>query len=91
MKNLVLCELFFLFLGGTADQVYPKMNVGDIVIEINGHSCHLMKHKKAIDLIRTGGKTLRLKLLRGNGTVPEVTAYDRSNLSNSTSGSIQDR
>ena len=60
---------------GPAAICFPKIDVGDKLIAINDIPCHgnqLMSHKNAIDLIRRGGKSLRLTLEKGNGTVPEL-------------------
>ncbi|XP_051525786.1 membrane-associated guanylate kinase, WW and PDZ domain-containing protein 1-like [Myxocyprinus asiaticus] len=53
-----------------------KMRVGDEILEINGESTKNMKHSRAIELIKNGGRQARLVLKRGDGSVPE---YDRSN------------
>uniref|UniRef100_A0A4W3HWY9 Membrane-associated guanylate kinase, WW and PDZ domain-containing protein 1 n=1 Tax=Callorhinchus milii TaxID=7868 RepID=A0A4W3HWY9_CALMI len=62
-----------------------KMKVGDEILEINGESTKNMKHARAIELIKNGGRRVCLFLKRGNGYVPE---YDANNDSNSpTTGS----
>uniref|UniRef100_A0A672S9K0 Membrane associated guanylate kinase, WW and PDZ domain containing 1 n=1 Tax=Sinocyclocheilus grahami TaxID=75366 RepID=A0A672S9K0_SINGR len=48
-----------------------KMRVGDEILEINGESTKNMKHSRAIELIKTGGRRARLVLKRGDGSVPE--------------------
>uniref|UniRef100_A0A671NIZ1 Membrane-associated guanylate kinase, WW and PDZ domain-containing protein 1 n=1 Tax=Sinocyclocheilus anshuiensis TaxID=1608454 RepID=A0A671NIZ1_9TELE len=48
-----------------------KMKVGDEILEINGESTKNMKHSRAIELIKTGGRRARLVLKRGDGSVPE--------------------
>ncbi|XP_060787615.1 membrane-associated guanylate kinase, WW and PDZ domain-containing protein 1-like isoform X2 [Neoarius graeffei] len=53
-----------------------KMRVGDEILEINGESTKNMKHSRAIELIKTGGRRARLVLKRGDGSVPE---YDGPN------------
>ncbi|XP_062315119.1 membrane-associated guanylate kinase, WW and PDZ domain-containing protein 1-like isoform X5 [Osmerus eperlanus] len=53
-----------------------KMRVGDEILEINGESTKNMKHARAIELIKKGGRRARLVLKRGDGSVPE---YDGSN------------
>ncbi|XP_073767476.1 membrane-associated guanylate kinase, WW and PDZ domain-containing protein 1 isoform X5 [Danio rerio] len=53
-----------------------KMRVGDEILEINGESTKNMKHSRAIELIKTGGRWARLVLKRGDGSVPE---YDGPN------------
>ncbi|XP_013878838.1 membrane-associated guanylate kinase, WW and PDZ domain-containing protein 1 [Austrofundulus limnaeus] len=52
-----------------------KMRVGDEILEINGESTKSMKHSRAIELIKNGGRRARLVLKRGDGSVPE---YDGS-------------
>uniref|UniRef100_H3AIC2 Membrane associated guanylate kinase, WW and PDZ domain containing 1 n=1 Tax=Latimeria chalumnae TaxID=7897 RepID=H3AIC2_LATCH len=62
-----------------------KMRVGDEILEINGESTKNMKHARAIELIKNGGRRVRLLLKRGDGSVPE---YDPSSDGNSlTAGS----
>ncbi|XP_061760204.1 membrane-associated guanylate kinase, WW and PDZ domain-containing protein 1-like isoform X3 [Nerophis ophidion] len=53
-----------------------KMRVGDEILEINGESTKNMKHSRAIELIKNGGRRAHLVLKRGDGSVPE---YDGSN------------
>ncbi|XP_029107852.1 membrane-associated guanylate kinase, WW and PDZ domain-containing protein 2-like isoform X2 [Scleropages formosus] len=48
-----------------------RMRVGDQIIEINGESTRDMTHGRAIELIRAGGRRVRLLLKRGTGQVPE--------------------
>uniref|UniRef100_A0A4W5MVZ9 Membrane associated guanylate kinase, WW and PDZ domain containing 1 n=1 Tax=Hucho hucho TaxID=62062 RepID=A0A4W5MVZ9_9TELE len=48
-----------------------KMRVGDEILEINGESTKNMKHARAIELIKNGGRRARLVLKRGDGSVPE--------------------
>ncbi|XP_075870254.1 membrane-associated guanylate kinase, WW and PDZ domain-containing protein 1b isoform X3 [Nelusetta ayraudi] len=57
-----------------------KMRVGDEILEINGESTKGMKHARAIELIKSGGRRAHLVLKRGDGSVPE---YDGSNNNNS--------
>ncbi|XP_047437826.1 membrane-associated guanylate kinase, WW and PDZ domain-containing protein 1b isoform X4 [Mugil cephalus] len=52
-----------------------KMRVGDEILEINGESTKGMKHARAIELIKNGGRHAHLVLKRGDGSVPE---YDGS-------------
>uniref|UniRef100_A0A667XXA3 Membrane-associated guanylate kinase, WW and PDZ domain-containing protein 1 n=1 Tax=Myripristis murdjan TaxID=586833 RepID=A0A667XXA3_9TELE len=54
-----------------------KMRVGDEILEINGESTKNMKHSRAIELIKNGGRRARLVLKRGDGSVPE---YDNFHL-----------
>nr|XP_043880341.1 membrane-associated guanylate kinase, WW and PDZ domain-containing protein 1b isoform X7 [Solea senegalensis] len=48
-----------------------KMRVGDEILEINGESTKGMKHARAIELIKSGGRRVHLVLKRGDGSVPE--------------------
>ncbi|XP_048864675.1 membrane-associated guanylate kinase, WW and PDZ domain-containing protein 2a isoform X10 [Brienomyrus brachyistius] len=48
-----------------------RMRVGDQIIEINGESTRDMTHGRAIELIKSGGRRVRLLLKRGTGQVPE--------------------
>uniref|UniRef100_A0A3B4E6Z0 Membrane-associated guanylate kinase, WW and PDZ domain-containing protein 1 n=1 Tax=Pygocentrus nattereri TaxID=42514 RepID=A0A3B4E6Z0_PYGNA len=48
-----------------------RMRVGDQIIEINGESTRDMSHARAIELIKAGGRRVRLLLKRGTGQVPE--------------------
>ncbi|XP_035487275.2 membrane-associated guanylate kinase, WW and PDZ domain-containing protein 1b isoform X7 [Scophthalmus maximus] len=67
-----------------------KMRVGDEILEINGESTKGMKHARAIELIKSGGRRVHLVLKRGDGSVPEYdgspndssTAYPASGLQN---------
>ncbi|KAM4615324.1 membrane-associated guanylate kinase, WW and PDZ domain-containing protein 2a [Polymixia lowei] len=52
-----------------------RMRVGDQIIEINGESTRDMTHGRAIELIKSGGRRVRLLLKRGTGQVPE---YDNA-------------
>ncbi|XP_017158228.1 membrane-associated guanylate kinase, WW and PDZ domain-containing protein 2a isoform X5 [Poecilia reticulata] len=52
-----------------------RMRVGDQIIEINGESTRDMSHARAIELIKAGGRRVRLLLKRGTGQVPE---YDNA-------------
>ncbi|XP_040885928.1 membrane-associated guanylate kinase, WW and PDZ domain-containing protein 2a isoform X8 [Toxotes jaculatrix] len=51
-----------------------RMRVGDQIIEINGESTRDMTHARAIELIKSGGRRVRLLLKRGTGQVPEYVA-----------------
>ncbi|XP_026532946.1 membrane-associated guanylate kinase, WW and PDZ domain-containing protein 2 [Notechis scutatus] len=53
-----------------------RMRVGDQIIEINGETTRDMTHARAIELIKSGGRRVRLLLKRGTGQVPE---YDEPN------------
>ncbi|XP_072307732.1 membrane-associated guanylate kinase, WW and PDZ domain-containing protein 1b isoform X3 [Eucyclogobius newberryi] len=55
-----------------------KMMVGDEILEINGESTKGMKHARAIELIKSGGRRVHLVLKRGDGSVPEYDANDIS-------------
>uniref|UniRef100_A0A8C8DEH2 Membrane-associated guanylate kinase, WW and PDZ domain-containing protein 1 n=1 Tax=Oncorhynchus tshawytscha TaxID=74940 RepID=A0A8C8DEH2_ONCTS len=48
-----------------------NMSVGDEILEINGESTKGMKHARAIELIKDGGRHAHLVLKRGDGSVPE--------------------
>lgn len=48
-----------------------SLQVGDQIIEINGDSTRDMTHARAIELIKAGGRRVRLLLKRGTGQVPE--------------------
>ncbi|RXN39277.1 membrane-associated guanylate WW and PDZ domain-containing 1-like isoform X9 [Labeo rohita] len=52
-----------------------KMRVGDEILEINGESTKNMKHSRAIELIKNGGRRARLVLKRGDGSVPEYALH----------------
>ncbi|XP_071057934.1 membrane-associated guanylate kinase, WW and PDZ domain-containing protein 2a isoform X2 [Pseudochaenichthys georgianus] len=52
-----------------------RMRVGDQIIEINGETTRDMSHARAIELIKSGGRRVRLLLKRGTGQVPE---YDNA-------------
>ncbi|XP_023205654.1 membrane-associated guanylate kinase, WW and PDZ domain-containing protein 2 isoform X7 [Xiphophorus maculatus] len=52
-----------------------RMRVGDQIIEINGESTRDMTHARAIELIKVGGRRVRLLLKRGTGQVPEYGCY----------------
>ncbi|KAL4655932.1 membrane-associated guanylate kinase, WW and PDZ domain-containing protein 1-like [Arapaima gigas] len=63
-----------------------KMRVGDEILEINGESTKNMKHARAIELIKNGGRRAHLVLKRGDGSVPE---YGASIDGNSPAGGTQ--
>ncbi|XP_015202607.2 membrane-associated guanylate kinase, WW and PDZ domain-containing protein 1b isoform X1 [Lepisosteus oculatus] len=63
-----------------------KMRVGDEILEINGETTKNMKHSRAIELIKNGGRRVHMVLKRGDGSVPE---YDASNDRNSTTAGSQ--
>uniref|UniRef100_A0A3P8VD96 Membrane-associated guanylate kinase, WW and PDZ domain-containing protein 1 n=1 Tax=Cynoglossus semilaevis TaxID=244447 RepID=A0A3P8VD96_CYNSE len=52
-----------------------RMRVGDQIIEINGETTRDMTHARAIELIKSGGRRVRLLLKRGTGQVPD---YDNA-------------
>uniref|UniRef100_A0A668ACF0 Membrane associated guanylate kinase, WW and PDZ domain containing 2a n=1 Tax=Myripristis murdjan TaxID=586833 RepID=A0A668ACF0_9TELE len=52
-----------------------RMRVGDQIIEINGETTRDMTHARAIELIKSGGRRVRLLLKRGTGQVPEYGEY----------------
>lgn len=49
--------------------------MGDQIIEINGESTRDMTHARAIELIKSGGRRMRLLLKRGTGQVPEYGGF----------------
>lgn len=49
--------------------------MGDQIIEINGESTRDMTHARAIELIKSGGRRVRLLLKRGTGQVPEYGGF----------------
>lgn len=51
------------------------LQVGDQIIEINGDSTRDMTHARAIELIKAGGRRVRLLLKRGTGQVPEYGEF----------------
>uniref|UniRef100_A0AAQ5XTY3 Membrane associated guanylate kinase, WW and PDZ domain containing 1b n=1 Tax=Amphiprion ocellaris TaxID=80972 RepID=A0AAQ5XTY3_AMPOC len=55
-----------------------KMRVGDEILEINGESTKGMKHARAIELIKNGGRRAHLVLKRGDGSVPEYGDAQRT-------------
>ncbi|XP_077371603.1 membrane-associated guanylate kinase, WW and PDZ domain-containing protein 2 isoform X2 [Festucalex cinctus] len=64
-----------------------RMRVGDQIIEINGDSTRDMTHARAIELIKAGGRRVRLLLKRGTGQVPEydcVSPWDSLSTIHST-------
>ncbi|XP_016352848.1 membrane-associated guanylate kinase, WW and PDZ domain-containing protein 1b isoform X6 [Sinocyclocheilus anshuiensis] len=56
-----------------------KMRVGDEILEINGESTKGMKHARAIELIKNGGRKVHLVLRRGDGSVPEYDGINDGN------------
>lgn len=67
---------FFLISGSC---VLLLSQIGDEILEINGETTKNMKHARAIELIKNGGRRVRLFLKRGDGSVPE---YGGSNYEN---------
>ncbi|XP_023609815.1 membrane-associated guanylate kinase, WW and PDZ domain-containing protein 1 isoform X7 [Myotis lucifugus] len=57
-----------------------KMRIGDEILEINGETTKNMKHSRAIELIKNGGRRVRLSLKRGDGSVPEYGGSNYENL-----------
>ncbi|XP_053456548.1 membrane-associated guanylate kinase, WW and PDZ domain-containing protein 1 isoform X20 [Nycticebus coucang] len=57
-----------------------KMRIGDEILEINGETTKNMKHSRAIELIKNGGRRVRLFLKRGDGSVPEYGGSNYENL-----------
>lgn len=54
--------------------------IGDEILEINGETTKNMKHSRAIELIKNGGRRVRLFLKRGDGSVPEYGGSNYENL-----------
>uniref|UniRef100_A0AAR2KZC8 Membrane-associated guanylate kinase, WW and PDZ domain-containing protein 1 n=1 Tax=Pygocentrus nattereri TaxID=42514 RepID=A0AAR2KZC8_PYGNA len=65
-----------------------KMRVGDEILEINGESTKGMKHARAIELIKNGGRTVHLVLKRGDGSVPEYGGSIYENIPFSPQGTL---
>ncbi|XP_016370980.1 membrane-associated guanylate kinase, WW and PDZ domain-containing protein 2-like [Sinocyclocheilus rhinocerous] len=57
---------------------YRMPQVGDQIIEINGESTRDMTHARAIELIKSGGRRVRLLLKRGTGQVPEYGRFTQT-------------
>lgn len=55
--------------------------IGDEILEINGETTKNMKHSRAIELIKNGGRRVRLFLKRGDGSVPEYGGSNYENIS----------
>ncbi|XP_041637146.1 membrane-associated guanylate kinase, WW and PDZ domain-containing protein 1b isoform X3 [Cheilinus undulatus] len=66
-----------------------KMRVGDEILEINGESTKGMKHARAIELIKSGGRRAHLVLKRGDGSVPEYDGSPNDNISASAAAGLQ--
>lgn len=58
-----------------SDRCVCLLQVGDQIIEINGDSTRDMTHARAIELIKAGGRRVRLLLKRGTGQVPEYGGF----------------
>lgn len=61
----------FRFWCDRVSRLIANFQVGDQIIEINGESTQNMTHARAIELIKSGGRRVRLLLKRGTGQVPE--------------------
>ncbi|XP_075039500.1 membrane-associated guanylate kinase, WW and PDZ domain-containing protein 1 isoform X21 [Mixophyes fleayi] len=57
-----------------------QIRVGDEILEINGETTKNMKHARAIELIKNGGRRVRLSLKRGDGSVPEYGGSNSENI-----------
>ncbi|KAF7208219.1 membrane-associated guanylate kinase, WW and PDZ domain-containing protein 1b isoform X3 [Nothobranchius furzeri] len=66
-----------------------KMRVGDEILEINGESTKGMKHARAIELIKNGGRRVHLVLKRGDGSVPEYDGSPNDVITTSSATGIQ--
>ncbi|XP_024147112.1 membrane-associated guanylate kinase, WW and PDZ domain-containing protein 2a isoform X4 [Oryzias melastigma] len=67
-----------------------RMRVGDQIIEINGETTRDMTHARAIELIKSGGRRVRLLLKRGTGQVPEYDSAAPWDARPSASPSLQE-
>ncbi|XP_067915325.1 membrane-associated guanylate kinase, WW and PDZ domain-containing protein 2a isoform X15 [Heterodontus francisci] len=67
-----------------------RMRVGDQIIEINGENTREMTHARAIELIKSGGRRVRLLLKRGTGQVPEYDNHSSWNTSSAGSPSLSE-
>uniref|UniRef100_A0A672Z2I6 Membrane-associated guanylate kinase, WW and PDZ domain-containing protein 1 n=1 Tax=Sphaeramia orbicularis TaxID=375764 RepID=A0A672Z2I6_9TELE len=67
-----------------------RMRVGDQIIEINGDSTRDMTHARAIELIKAGGRRVRLLLKRGTGQVPEYDCASPWDSLSSTNSALQE-
>ncbi|XP_038667452.1 membrane-associated guanylate kinase, WW and PDZ domain-containing protein 2a isoform X16 [Scyliorhinus canicula] len=67
-----------------------RMKVGDQIIEINGENTREMTHARAIELIKSGGRRVRLLLKRGTGQVPEYDNHNSWNASSAGSPSLSE-
>lgn len=63
------------FLSSNLAPFFFIWQVGDQIIEINGESTRDMTHARAIELIKSGGRRVRLLLKRGTGQVPEYGGF----------------
>ncbi|XP_029948647.1 membrane-associated guanylate kinase, WW and PDZ domain-containing protein 1b isoform X2 [Salarias fasciatus] len=66
-----------------------KMRVGDEILEINGESTKGMKHARAIELIKNGGRHAHLVLKRGDGSVPEYDGGPSDSITASSAPGLQ--
>ncbi|XP_076824351.1 membrane-associated guanylate kinase, WW and PDZ domain-containing protein 3-like isoform X2 [Clavelina lepadiformis] len=64
------------------------IRVGDILIEINGHSTIDIPHSQAINLIKQGGTSVRLVLKKGDGTVPEIDSKPSGSMQSLSSSAL---
>ncbi|XP_048409029.2 membrane-associated guanylate kinase, WW and PDZ domain-containing protein 3a isoform X2 [Stegostoma tigrinum] len=69
--------LFILRLAeGGAALLDGRIHVGDQIVEINGESTQGITHKRAIELIQSGGRRAHLVLKPGIGQVPDFDDWD---------------
>ncbi|XP_060701260.1 membrane-associated guanylate kinase, WW and PDZ domain-containing protein 3a isoform X2 [Hemiscyllium ocellatum] len=69
--------LFILRLAeGGAALLDGRIHVGDQIVEINGESTQGITHKRAIELIQSGGRRVHLVLKPGIGQVPDFDNWD---------------
>ncbi|XP_067913609.1 membrane-associated guanylate kinase, WW and PDZ domain-containing protein 3a isoform X2 [Heterodontus francisci] len=72
--------LFILRLAeGGAALLDGRIHVGDQIVEINGESTQGITHKRAIELIQSGGRRAHLVLKPGIGQVPDFDHLDAQN------------
>uniref|UniRef100_UPI00398F403E membrane-associated guanylate kinase, WW and PDZ domain-containing protein 3a isoform X2 n=1 Tax=Pristiophorus japonicus TaxID=55135 RepID=UPI00398F403E len=72
--------LFILRLAeGGAALLDGRIQVGDQIVEINGEPTQGITHKRAIELIQSGGRRARLVLKPGIGQVPDFDNLDSQN------------
>lgn len=76
-KMIFFENLHFIKLLAFIWSLFSTWQVGDQIIEINGESTRDMTHARAIELIKSGGRRVKLLLKRGTGQVPEYGGFSR--------------